>query len=135
MWKSGAEIYRDQSDGRLGLKNAKSINSDVMKSAEIIFGEIDSWFKSWESANAQDKTIQKALYVYCGWQSNQKINDWLENDNESLMLLHDWTVELAKNGWTSIYADHREYENEKTNEMKKEFYKKAIEYTRKGKAN
>lgn len=125
IWKSGAEIYRDESDGRLGINNAKNINPDAMKAAELIFNEIDQWFKSWESASNEDVTIRKALHLYCGWQENEKMNEWLSNDNESLMLLHDWTVELAKNGWTDLYADYRQYENDESNSMKIKFYENA----------
>lgn len=125
IWKSGAEVYRDESDGRLAINNAKLIHPDVLKAAEPIFNEIDQWFKSWESASAQDITIQKALHLYCGWQANEKMNEWLCSDDESLSLLHSWTVVLAKNGWTDIYSDFREYENSESNAMKRRFYLRA----------
>lgn len=125
IWKSGAEIYRDESDGRLAIDNAKSIHADVMKSAEQVFNEIDQWFKSWEGVSNQDITIRKALFLYCGWQTNVKMNEWLCSDYESLKLLHDWTVVLAKNGWTNIYDDYRQYENNESNIMKNKFYEDA----------
>jgi len=125
IWKSGAEIYRDESDGRLAINNAKLIPSEVLKAAEPIFEEIDHWFKSWESASNEDVTIRKGLFLYCGWQENEKMNEWLTNDNESLMLLHDWTVELAKSGWFDIYTDYREYESDESNAMKIKFYEQA----------
>lgn len=125
IWKSGAEVYRDESDGRLSIKNAKLIPPDILKSLNLAYDDIDQWFKSWESASAMDKTIQKALHLYCGWQKNEKMNEWLCSDDESLMLLHDWTIELSKNGWTSIYDDFRQYENSKSDSMKNEFYENA----------
>lgn len=125
IWKCGAEIYRDESDGRLALKNAKLIPSEILQAAEPIFGEIEKWFGSYEKASAKDKTIQKALSLYCGWTKNEKMNDWLCSDEESLYLLHDWTVELAKNGWCDIYTDYRDYENSESNAMKTKFYEQA----------
>lgn len=133
IWKSGAEIYRDESDGKLALKNAKVIHPDVLSAAEKDFGEIDQWFKSWENHSAQDVTIQKALHLFCGWQTNEKMNDWLCSDEESLYLLHDWTVELAKSGWRDIYTDYRDYENSESNDLKIKFYERAILYSRQNK--
>ena len=133
IWKSGAEIYRDESDGRLAINNAKKIHPEVLKAAEPIFNDIDRWYKSWESASNADVTIRKALFLFCGWQTNEKMNEWLTNDNESLMLLHDWTVELAKNGWTNIYEDYRQYENSESNAMKTKFYNQAVSYASRNK--
>lgn len=130
IWKSGAEIYRDESDGRLALKNASLIHPEVLKAAEPIFNQIDEWFKSWEGAAAPDITIWKALSLYCGWQENPKMNEWLCSDTDSLYLLHDWTVALAKNGWCDIYEDYRKYENDESNSMKNEFYERAILYAK-----
>lgn len=130
IWRSGAEIYRDESDGRLAINNAKLIHPEVLKAAEPIFNDIDQWFKSWEGATNPDVTIQKALHLYCGWQENEKMNEWISNDNESLMLLHDWTVVLAKNGWTNIYEDYRQFENDESNSMKIKFYESAVSYAR-----
>ena len=125
IWKFGAEIYRDESDGRLALKDANLIPPDVLKLAEPIFNDIDQWFKSWDGASGPDVTIKKALHLYCGWQVNEKMNEWLCTDEESLFLLHDWTVELAKNGWKDIYEDYRQYENDESNPMKIKFYENA----------
>lgn len=125
IWKSGAEIYRDKSDGRLAINNAKLIPPDVLKAAEPIFDDIDRWFKSWESASGPDITIRKALELYCGWQENEKMNTWLCTDEDSLSLLHEWTVALAKNGWKDIYVDYRQYENDESNSMKIKFYENA----------
>lgn len=128
IWKSGAEIYRDDSDGRLAIKDAKLIHPEVLKAAEPIFGDIEKWFGSWESASGPDLTIRKALELFCGWTKNEKMYKWLCDENESLRLLHDWTVELAKNGWTDIYEDYREYENDESNIMKTKFYNQAVLY-------
>lgn len=133
IWKSGAEIYRDESDGRLALKNANLIHPEVLKSAEPIFNDIDQWYASWEKSSAADITMQKALHLYCGWQKNEKMNSWLIVDGKALDLLHDWTVVLARNGWADIYEDYRQYENAESNTMKQQFYEMAISYAAKNK--
>lgn len=133
IWKSGAEIYRDKSDGRLALKNAGRIPSEILKAAEPIFNQIDEWFKSWENAPAHDITIWKALSLYCGWQKNEKMNEWICNDEEAITLFHDWTVALAKNGWVDLYIDHRQYENDESNALKIKFYERAVLYAKRNK--
>ncbi|GKV69836.1 hypothetical protein NCCP2716_23340 [Sporosarcina sp. NCCP-2716] len=133
IWKSGAEIYRDPSDGRLALKNASQIPPAVLQAAEPIFGQIDKWYKSWESAVGPDVTIRKALHLFCGWQTNEKMSDWLCKDEESLSILYDWTVALTLNDWLDIYEDYRLYENEKSNELKARFYERAVSWSSKSK--
>lgn len=133
IWLSGADIIRDESDGRLEIKQARLIYPDVLKSLNPIYNEIDQWFKSWEGASNPDVTIRKALELYCGWQTNEKMNEWLCADYESLMLLHDWTVALAENGWSDIYEDYRRYENDESNSLKIKFYENAVLYKRQNK--
>ncbi|KGR89268.1 hypothetical protein [Lysinibacillus odysseyi] len=132
IWKSGAEIYRDESDNRLALKNAKKIPEEVLKAAEPIFPDIEKWFASWEQAEAVDITIMKMLHLFCGWQSNQKINEWLSNDLESLDMLDRWCKALDRNGWKNIYDDFRQYENEESNKLKQALYDRAKVYFKKG---
>lgn len=129
IWKSGANIYLDKKDGRIAIDKQNLIPTEVMNAAEDNFQSIDTWFKGWGSASAQDITIQKSLYLYCGWQTNEKLNNWLCSDDESLNLLHDWTVVLAKNGWTDIYDDFRKYENAESDSMKNEFYERAKKWS------
>ncbi|WP_432352678.1 hypothetical protein [Sporosarcina sp. A2] len=107
------------------MKDASRIPSEVLKAAEPIFNQIDDWFKSWEGANGPDITIRKALELYCGWQENEKMNSWLCSDEDSLMLLHDWTIKLAQSGWKNPYDDYRQYENDESNAMKIKFYERA----------
>ncbi|WP_232329792.1 MULTISPECIES: hypothetical protein [unclassified Sporosarcina] len=70
-------------------------------------------------------TIRKALELYCGWLKHPKMTLWLLSEDESLNLLHDWTVVLARNGWTDPYDDYRPYENAESDKMKMEFYERA----------
>ncbi|TKI52902.1 hypothetical protein FC756_26695 [Lysinibacillus mangiferihumi] len=128
IWKSGAEIYRDESDGRLSLKNAKLVPEEILKAADPIFGEIEKWFKSWEEAKVIDKHIRMMVHQACGWQHNPKLNEWICADVEALMLFMEWQETLAKNGWNDIYEDYRQFENEASNIMKKKLYERAVLY-------
>lgn len=130
IWKSGGIIERDQSDGQLALKNHQKVPVEVLQAAEPIFPEIEKWFASWEQASAVDVTIMKVLHLFCGWQPNSKINEWLNNDLESLDMLDQWCKALAKNGWKDIYDDFRQYENEESNKLKVELFNRAVAFTK-----
>ncbi|MEJ9167831.1 hypothetical protein P4415_13315, partial [Bacillus thuringiensis] len=63
IWKSGANIYPDPSDNRIGIKRQHLIPTEVMQLAEQSFSEIDAWFQSWKDASAEKKvTIRKIFY-------------------------------------------------------------------------
>ena len=132
IWKSGANIYLDNNDGRIAIKRQNLIPSEVMQAAEQNFAEIDTWFKSWKDASAEKVTIMKIFHQFCGWQHNQKLYDWLCADEDSLQLFYDWTIVLAKNGWKDIYEDYRQFENDESNAMARKIYERAVIYARKG---
>ncbi|UGB31677.1 hypothetical protein [Metabacillus sp. B2-18] len=132
IWKSGANIYLDKKDDRIAIKDQHLIPSEVMQAAEENFQAIDDWFKSWKDESAEKITLQKMIYQICGWQKNDRLNDWYVADEDSLMMFIDWTVVLAKNGWKDLYEDHRQYENGESNEMARELYKRAVIYAKKG---
>ncbi|MCQ6289042.1 hypothetical protein [Bacillus cereus] len=132
IWKSGADMYLDPIDNRIGIKRKNLIPTEVMQAAEQNFIKIDAWFQSWKDASAEQVTIQKIFYEFCGWQHNQKLNDWLLADTDSLQMFYDWTVVLAKNGWANIYDDHRKFENDESNAMARKIYERAVVYASKG---
>jgi hypothetical protein len=103
-----------------------------MQAAEQNFQAIDDWFKSWKNANPEKVTLMKMIYQLCGWQHNEKLNSWLCTELDSLDLFIDWTSELSKNGWKDIYEDYRKFENEESNAMAHELYKRAVTYAKKG---
>ncbi|MEA0564066.1 hypothetical protein [Lysinibacillus irui] len=133
IWKSGAEIYRDESDGRLSLKNARLVPEEVLKAADPIFPQIEEWFKSWEKASGIDKHMRMMIDQACGWQHNPKLNEWICADVDSLMLFMEWQETLAKNGWNDIYTDYRQFENEASNVIKKKLYESAVLYANQNK--
>lgn len=132
IWKSGANIYLDPKDGRIGIARKNLIPNEVMQAAEENFSGINEWFKSWKDANNEKVTMLKIFYQFSGWKHNQKLHDWLIVDEDSLQLFYDWTIVLAANGWTDIYDDYRQFENEKSNEIAKKIYERAVLYARKG---
>lgn len=132
IWKSGADIYLDPKDGRIGITRQNLIPVEVMKAAEQNFDGIDTWFKSWKDANNEKVTILKIFYAFSGWKHNQKLNEWLLADTDSLQMFYDWTIALAKNGWTDMYDDYRQFENDESNAMARKIYERAVLYARKG---
>ncbi|ANS50184.1 hypothetical protein BT246_48480 [Bacillus thuringiensis] len=132
IWKSGADIYLDESDGRIAIKRQNCIPAEVMQLAEQNFSEIDTWFQSWKDASAEQVTIRKIFYEFCGWQHNKQLYEWLLADSDSLQLFYDWTIVLAKNGWTDMYEDYRQFENDESNAMAIKIYERAVIYVKKG---
>ncbi|MEN1934987.1 hypothetical protein AAIE21_05090 [Paenibacillus sp. 102] len=132
IWKLGANIYLDPSDNRIAIKRQNLIPTEVMQAAEQNFTGIDAWFKSWKDASAEKITIMKIFYQFCGWQHNQKLYEWLRDDEGSLQLFYEWTIVLANNGWKDVYEDYRQFENDESNAMARKIYGRAVTYARKG---
>lgn len=131
IWKSGANIYLDETDNRIAIKKQNLIPIEVMKAAEQNFQAIDDWFKSWKSESNEKITLMKMVHQICGWQDNEKLNAWLCNEEDSLMMFDNWMIVLAKNGWKDIYEDFREFENDESNAMAKELFQRAVAYAKK----
>lgn len=132
IWKSGANIYLDNTDNRIVIKQQDLIPAEVMQAAEQNFQQIDDWFKSWTNVSNEKITLMKMVHQICGWQHNQKINDWLCTEVESLDMFNDWMIVLANNGWKDIYDDYRQFENDVSNKLAKELYIRAVTYAKKG---
>lgn len=131
IWKSGANIYLDNTDNRIAIKQQDLIPTEVMQAAEQNFQQIDDWFKSWTKESNEKVTIMKMVHQICGWQHNQKLNEWLCTEVESLDMFNDWMIVLANNGWKDIYDDYRQFENDESNGMALELYHRAVTYARK----
>lgn len=132
IWKSGANIYLDPNDNRIGITRQNLIPVEVMQAAERNYNGIDTWFKSWKDANNEKVTILKIFYAFSGWKHNQKLNEWLLADTDSLQMFYDWTIVLANNGWLDMYDDYRQFENDESNAMARKIYERAVLYARKG---
>ncbi|MEK5215288.1 hypothetical protein [Psychrobacillus sp. FSL H8-0487] len=131
IWKSGADMKLD-SDGQIELKNHQLVPAETMKVAEGIFPKIEKWFQSWKNESSENITLMKMVHQMCGWQQNDKLNEWLCAEDDSLELFNDWMIMLAQNGWIDIYSDFRLYANDESIKMGKELYKRAVMYAKKG---
>ncbi|MFJ7585629.1 hypothetical protein [Bacillus cereus] len=131
IWKSGANIYLD-TDDRVAIKNQNMIPAEVMQAAEQNFQAIDAWFKSWKDASSEKITLMKMVHQICGWQENEKLQEWIIEDTKSLDLFMDWLNLLAINGWKDVYDDYRQFENDESNKLAKELYINAVTYAKKG---
>ncbi len=133
IWKFGGVIERDEMDGSLELKNHENIPGEVLKATEPIFNEIDTYLKSVEGMKGADMTLWKMIVALCGWQKNESISNFLNNDEVALNLFCDYQAKLAVNGWKEIYVDWRQYENDESNELKQKIYERAILYANQNK--
>lgn len=132
IWKFGGIIERDKNDGQLELKNHQNIPNEVLKAADPIFPEIDAYLKSVEGMSAADKTLWKMITVFAGWQKNDSITKFLNNDPVALNLFLDYQAKLNGNGWHDIYDDWRQYENDESSKLKNEIYARAVAFAKKG---
>lgn len=133
LWRAGAEIYRDKSDGRLVMKNADKIPPPIMQLAEQFGNEIDKWVSEFERMSVEDKTMFKIHAFIAGWQPNPNIEKFLNSDYQAIKLWYEWSVILATNGYTSIYEDYRQFENEQSNQLKKQIYERAVVFNKQSK--
>ncbi|WP_041865854.1 hypothetical protein [Solibacillus silvestris] len=130
IWKFGGIIERDKNDGQLELKNHQNIPNEVLKAADPIFPEIDAYLKSVEGMSATDKTLWKMITVFAGWQKNDSITNFLNNDSVALNLFLDYQAKLNGNGWHDIYEDWRQFENDESTKLKNEIYARAVAFAK-----
>ena len=134
IWKAGG-VFNILPDGdiELDLRNAKEIPEVVLKTAESIYDEIKSFLLSVEGMDAASKTLWKMITVFCGWQQNEKIKQFLNGDDIGLNAFLEWQAKLNANGWTSVYDHYEDYENDETNKLKAEIFKRAVEFAKSNK--
>ncbi|MCM3122760.1 hypothetical protein M3593_06260 [Mesobacillus sp. MER 48] len=131
IWKSGANIYLDHDDDCIAIKNQHLIPGEVMQAAEENFQDISNWFNSWKTESSQNITLMKMIHHISSWKNNEKLNDWLCSELDSLDIFNEWMIVLAKNGWKDIYEDHRQFENEESIVMAQEIFRSAVTYAKK----
>lgn len=129
IWRHGGIIER-QADNSLKLSNHQNIPPTVLKAAEPIFPEIDNYLKSVEGMSNMDLTLWKMIVALCGWQKNESISNFLNNDEIALNKFVEYQVALAKNGWAEIYEDWRQYENDESTKLKNEIYARALAFAK-----
>ncbi|WP_353056073.1 MULTISPECIES: hypothetical protein [unclassified Mesobacillus] len=102
-----------------------------MQAAEENFQDISNWFNSWKTESSQNITLMKMIHHISSWKNNEKLNDWLCSELDSLDIFNEWMIVLAKNGWKDIYEDHRQFENEESIVMAQEIFRSAVTYAKK----
>ena len=132
IWKYGGIIERDKNDGQLEIKNHINIPEEILKTAASIFPEIDAYLKSVEGMKGADMTLWKMITIFAGWQKNDAITNFLNNDAVALNLFLDYQAKLNGNGWHDIYADWRQYENDESTTLKIEIHARAVAFAKKG---
>ncbi len=131
IWKNGG-VFNIMQNGEieLDLSNAKKIPDVVLKTAESIYDEIKSTLLAVEGKDAASKTLWKMYTTFCGWQHNDKIKEFLNGDQEALDLFLEWQAKLNGNGWISCYDFYEDFENEETNKIKHEIFKRAVSFSK-----
>ena len=129
IWTSGAKIQRLPT-GELELIHHELVDEQVLKAAEPIFNNIDSYLKSVEGMNACDLTNWKIIMFMCGWLKNEGIEKFLNNDDKAGELAFDFQAKLAVSGWRDIFQDYRQYENAVTDKLKVELYERAVAFAK-----
>lgn len=129
IYKNGADIRR-MPNGKLELINFEKVPVDVLKGAEPIFDSIDKYIMSVEGLNVVDATIYKIMLTMLGWKSNDKITEFINNDETALNLVMDYQVRLSRMGWTDIYMDWMLFEKD-VDDVKRIIYDRAIAYFKK----
>ncbi|MER1998814.1 MAG: hypothetical protein ABS882_03495 [Lysinibacillus sp.] len=129
IWKSGAKIERLKT-GELELHHHEFVDDKILKAAEPIFDDIDNYLKSVEGMSAVDKTIWKMIVTFANWQAHEKITNFLNGDEQGLMLFLDYQGKLALNGWKELYDDWRQYETPECEKLKSEIYARAVAFAK-----
>lgn len=131
IWKNGG-VFKIMKNGdiELDLSNAKEIPEVVLKTAESIYDEIKTTLIAVEGKSNVDKTIWMMFATFCGWQQNQKIKDFLNNDEIGLDMFLNWQAKLNGLGWGSVYDHYEDFENEETNRIKEDIFKRAVSFSK-----
>lgn len=129
IWKFGGIIEREN-DGSLKLSNHTNIPNAVLKAAEPIFDEIDTYLKSVEGMKGVDLTNWKIIMHMCGWIKNKKIEHMLNNNEQIRLLAYDFQAKLDGNGWKNILDDYRQFENDESTNLKKEIHARAVAFAK-----
>ena len=127
IWKSGADVVLEGDN--LDLINHENTPEPIIHDAVKQVAEIERFLKSWKSETGENILMMQSIKLYCGWQTNEKLNTWLCSDKEALDTFDNWCIALGREGW-SIYTDFRDYETTESNQLKKYYADLAKAYKR-----
>jgi hypothetical protein len=125
----GATLVLDGED--LFIENHEKITPELEELAKSYKSRIITYLKGGYSDFDHNikQTIDKIInFYFCIEQEmNGKIGSWLNQDEKSVNMLMDLFVKFSDNGWFPM-DPVANYENEETNKLSKEIYKRAMSY-------
>ncbi|HSH24012.1 MAG TPA: hypothetical protein VLA13_00530, partial [Massilibacterium sp.] len=82
--------------------------------------------------DAVEETINKIIYFYLDVNApaNKKINEWFQNEPESVDLFIELCKRLFENGW-NIEDSFLKYQDDETRKISQKLYDKAMRFFRK----
>ncbi|EJV41780.1 hypothetical protein [Bacillus toyonensis] len=128
IWLTGANIYYDSVDGKLGIHRHELIDKELLTAAQESYSEIEAWFLEWNNESVENKTLQKILFTFSDIKQNDGVSKWLNTDQTSMYLFIDMTVLWAKQGMKSPFDDYRKYETQESIEIKNKLYRNAMTF-------
>ena len=130
----GAPIVLDGDD--LYIENPENIYPELEELAKSYKARIIAYLKNDYSDDEHKvfQTIDKIMSFYVGRQQdmNEKINDWLNYDDEALKMIMKLMVMLHANGWHNVREPIGNYETDETFEVSLKIYERAMNYFKKG---
>jgi hypothetical protein len=125
----GAELVLDGDD--LFVEHPEKVYPELEEMAKSYKSRIVTYLKGQYSDKDHNinQTIDKIInFYFCIDQDmNGKIGSWLNQDEESVNMLMDLFVKFSDNGWFPL-EPVANYENEETDNLSKEIYKRAMSY-------
>ena len=83
-----------------------------------------------------DKNVKATIHKIVDWlagEKNQKINDWVNADEESFKEIIEFMDQCASNGWTDLKVSPFEHATPSSVEIANALYKKAVKHFAGGK--
>lgn len=115
-------------ENELVIKQHHLLSSEIIKQANLQYQDIKDLFIKWSKETPEEKTVRKLIHQLCGWTKNQKIIDFLNNNEASCMMAYDLCIELSNNGWKDLYDDYSIYHTNTSRNMMKQLYMNAMNY-------
>ena len=129
----GSKLVLDGED--LYIENPMNVCPEVEQFIKSYKSRIVTYLKGGYSDKDHNviQTIDKIILFMNGEDlSNSKIQDWLNNDDQSMTIVLELIVMLSKNGWTDCKEPIANYETVETYKLSKEIYERAMSYFKRG---
>lgn len=132
----GSKLVLDGTD--LFIENPENIYPELEQLAKSYKSRIVTYLQGAYSDKDHNvkQTIDKIILYYLDieQETNSRIKNWLNEDEEALQSIMKILVLYWKNGWRDIHEPVANFENEETDKLAKEIYDRAMEFFKKGAA-